>query len=718
MTRTTKTRFGRCGLAAALLAATSWAGTAMATTTLDGNVAAWVPLATPGGAAADAALVPIVVHMALKDVAGLKSFADAVSMPGNALYGQYLDRSTFAARYAPDAADVTAVRAMLGRAGMTDITVGPLGAYVSAVASVAQIRAQFGVSQRTYLYKGMTMRANSEAPRIPEALAGKIASIEGLDDSTFLKRPQHVSVTAGSLVAPTRRGVAAVAAPAILAPPVADNTPSPYCSSYFGSANATLSTKPGPYDKTLPWLACGYEPQQIQAAYGLNPFNAGLDGRGVTVAIVDAYASPTLQADGNHYAQRHKLPQLGSGNFSQVIPAGIYNVSADEPCGPYGWWTEESLDLASVHGSAPGAKIVYVGARDCGTTLTTALSDSVYLHRADVITNSYSYNGDDIDPSQIAADDQTFMAAAAQGITLLFSSGDDGDLSQINGIATGSYEATSNYVTGVGGTSMLLVNKLGKKTEFGWGTYRDYLADATVQSATAISTSGLETNADGSDAFSFYSGAGGGISLSQSQPAYQVGVVPTALATTIHVPGAPDQTVSPQRVSPDISALADPYTGYLYGETYTIAGDGHSDIGCVATGATTEYCEIAEGGTSLASPLIAGVIATVDEVRVLTKRPKVGFANPWLYKSRIGKTTDSAGINQIVAPGKPLAVLRGYVTDPTRVRVVTINSVPTLPGVCASAVCEGLDDVYNYVTPGYNDVTGLGVPFLPLLALK
>ena len=70
-------------------------------------------------------------------------------------------------------------------------------------------------------------------------------------------------------------------------------------------------------------------------------------------------------------------------------------------------------------------------------------------------------------------------------------------------------------------------------------------------------------------------------------------------------------------------------------------------------------------------------------------------------------------------------MLRGYVTDPTEVRVVTINSVPTLIEttpfpleVCADTICEGVDDVFNYTTKGYNDVTGLGVPYLPLLAFE
>jgi hypothetical protein len=64
-------------------------------------------------------------------------------------------------------------------------------------------------------------------------------------------------------------------------------------------------------------------------------------------------------------------------------------------------------------------------------------------------------------------------------------------------------------------------------------------------------------------------------------------------------------------------------------------------------------------------------------------------------------------------------------------RVVTVNSVPfnissTTPfalEVCADAICEGVDDIFNYVSlssyagtpPGYNDVTGLGVPYVPKL---
>ncbi len=731
MPRTTRKHAARAGFGAALLACTLSPAVSATPAVLAGNIAGWVQSAVETGTAPDSQAVSIVVHMALKNRTGLAGFVAAVSTPGSAQYGHYLSVADFQARYAPDASDVDAVRTLLAEAGMTHVTAGPLGTYVSATATVGQLRTAFNVSQKLYRYGNMTLRGNKEAPRVPAALASKILFIEGLDDTSLLRRPQHVSVTAGTLSAPVTRSQAlsaSAASPAVLAPPVASNTPSPYCSTYFGDNNATLSTQPAPYGKTLPWLACGYNPQQIQSAYGLNPFNVGLDGRGVTVAILDAYASPTLQSDGNHYAARHHLPALTSANFSEVIPAGIYNVSASEACGPYGWWTEESLDVAAVHGSAPGANIVYVGSRDCGSSLTTALLDTIYQHRADIITNSYGNNGEDVSPDDVATEDQAFMAAAAQGITVLFSSGDDGDLSQDNGVATGSWEATSAYVTGVGGTSLLLRNSSGAKSEYGWGTYRDFLDNATVNSAASITTTGLATTtASGSTfpAFSFYAGSGGGISLLEAQPDYQAAIVPAALATTLNEASGESVPLTPRRVSPDISADADPYTGYLYGETYTIAGDGHSDIGCTPETATTEYCEIDEGGTSLASPLTAGVMATVNEVHGLLGRPFVGFANPWLYGHHIGLTANSAGINQIKAPATPTAVLRGYVTNPNEVRVVTINSVPdliiTAPfplQVCSDPICEGINDVFNYTTPGYNDVTGLGVPFVPLLALQ
>jgi subtilase family serine protease len=705
--------------------------------TLSGNTAGWLKNASKVGVASGTESVTIALHMALPNTAGLKAFVKQVSTPGSAQYGRYLTSDEFAQRFAPSAADVNAAKALLEQAGMTDVEVGPHGAYLTARATVNQLRTTFKVTQNLYSYKGMTLRANAEEPTLPDSLAKKVVFLEGLDDSALLRQPYHRSASQGTLVAPA---ASSSASPAVTPPPVAAGNPSPYCNTEFG-ANAqvaTLSTAADVYGAAIPWLNCGYTPRQIRAAYGLN--KTTYDGTGVTVAIVDAYASPTLLKDSNRYAVNHGLPKLVLGaNFSQIIPIGIYNVSPNETCGPYGWWTEQSLDMAAVHGSAPGANILFIGARDCGTSLDVALDNALYSHLADVVTNSYGYNGEAIAPGQQASDDQAFLAGAAQGMTVLFSSGDDGDLSQINGAASGAWPAPSAYVTGVGGTSLLLMDSSGTKAEYGWGTYRAFLADATVNSAASVTDSGVsQTSAFGYtfDNFSFYAGSGGGISLLEAQPSYQSSAVPHYLATSLNLSsGEVEPLPNAQRVSPDVAMDADPYTGYLYGETFTIAGNAILDHGCTPISKTEEYCENAEGGTSLASPLMAGVMAVMNQKREATGTAEIGFANPLLYS--VGSRTNGVftePLNQIAAPTTAVSVLRGYASNLNEVRVVTISSVPFLISittpfpleVCGSpTVCLGIDDVFNFTslspgtippTPaGYNDVTGLGVPWVPTL---
>jgi subtilase family serine protease len=716
----------------------SAAGTPAGSVAAAGHVAGWVKNAVKTGVASDSTSVTIAVHMALTNSASLTQLVADVSSPASKQYGRYLTTQEFGARFAPASADVNAVKALLEQAGMNDVEVGPYGVYVSATATVAQLRTTFKVSQNLYSYKGfINLRANTEEPSIPAALAGKVLYIEGLDDTMVMRTPHHKSVTMGALVAP-----AAAISPnsqTITPPPVAVSLPSPYCNTDFGSGAqvATLSTAANVYGAAIPWLNCGYTPQQIRAAYGLN--KVAYTGKGVTVAITDAYASPTLLADSNRYAANHGLTKLVNGkNFSQIIPLGIYGVNPAEPCGPYGWWEEQSLDMAAVHGTAPDAHIVYVGSRDCSTSLDVAFANTVYNHVADIVTSSWGNNGESIAPGTQKMYDQAAMAGAAQGVTILFSSGDLGDLAAVNGVASGSWPATSAWVTGVGGTTLELKDSTGAKAEYGWGTYRAYLDNALVNSPTSVTTSGVATTSNFGytyDDYSYYAGSGGGISLLEKQPAYQAAAVPAVLARTLNLAsGYTELLPTRQRVSPDVAMDADPYTGYLFGETFTIAGNPISDAGCKPISKTEEYCENAIGGTSLASPLMAGVMAIMDQKRESHGEPLVGFANPLLYSvgSRGDGVTFNQALNQIVAPAKPVSVLRGYASDLTRVRVVTVNSVPfnitTAPYpnfICSITVCEGLNEQFNWTslssasvppTPaGYNDVTGLGVPYVPKL---
>ena len=99
----------------------------------------------------------------------------------------------------------------------------------------------------------------------------------------------------------------------------------------------------------------------------------------------------------------------------------------------------------------------------------------------------------------------------------------------------------------------------------------------------------------------------------EAQPSYQAGIVPYDLATTLNLASTYTEPLpNPMRVSPDVAMVGDPYTGYLYGETFTIAGNAIADSGCKAISKTEEYCENAIGGTSLSSPLMAGVMAVIN----------------------------------------------------------------------------------------------------------
>ncbi len=129
-------------------------------------------------------------------------------------------------------------------------------------------------------------------------------------------------------------------------PPVQDTTDSPACSNYWGDHTATLSTQPKPFAKTLPWLVCGYTPQQMRQAYGADKVSQ--TGKGVRVGIVDTYASPTIVQDVNRYSQNHGLPPLSYMNFLQLVPAGLVNVPKSDPCDPQSWYGEETLDIEAV----------------------------------------------------------------------------------------------------------------------------------------------------------------------------------------------------------------------------------------------------------------------------------------------------------------------------------------------------------------------------------
>jgi len=668
-------------------------------TVLTGTVPPWVASAKKLGPADDDQRVAITAFLSWRDQEALEQLVADQTTPNSPRYGHFLTPAQFHARFSPKAEDVRTVQRALRELGFEVGHTPDSGLYVQASATVAQIKNAFHVSQNLYSYRGKTLRAHAEAPSIPAALSGLVSYISGLDDSRLLIRPAR----------PQRPATGTTASG--IQPPYGYPVAFP-CSSYWGDTTAQLeSPSPFPYGSDLPWLLCGSTPQQIQQAYGADRVSE--TGSGVLIAITDLYHSPTLVEDANRFFSNHGLPLLSSENFQQIIPPHVNYVPQGDPCNATGWWGEQTLDVEAVHAMAPGAFIVFVaGVCDAvdepdGGEALEPLYEVIDNRLADIVSNSWSYYGEeDVSPAQLESDNAEFMQAAAQGMSLLFGSGDWGDGTPIGQeIASGNWPSTSPYVTAIGATSLLLKNASGEKAEFGWAGY------ATSFDNALISANGQIVTDQGWIPFAWLGGSSGGPSLVMLQPSYQKNVVPKLMATRTYLAsGLPVPLYPPRRVTPDIAMVGDPNTGgMLVGETYLISSP-PVDPGCLQLTTTTEYCEQTSGGTSMATPLLAGVLSLVNEHRFSLNQGPVGFVNPALYRLPVGKQGSSAPIIDVNAPSEPIGALLGLLGIDNEAAFITVDSYADSNG----KVIENVDTSLRSV-PGYDNVTGLGAPNIPAL---
>jgi subtilase family serine protease len=579
------------------------------------------------------------VYLGWTDGAGATALAAAVSTPGSASYGKPLTAQQFRQQFAPSPSSVGAVQQWLRKAGFDVGNPPGNNRYVQAEGTVAQAKAAFGVGIGTYAVAGQTLKAPEAPLSVPAALAG-VDAVVGLDDST-------------SLIQPT-------------APPSPAFVNAPPCSTYYGEKTTATTAPPqgGPvpdaYGHPNPWAPCGYVPGQLRSAYGLA--GAG-DGSGQTVAIIDAYASPTIVSDVNTYSAAHGVPALSNATFMQVTPPGVFRRPENKKQDPQGWYGEETLDVEAVHGMAPGAKIVYVGSPNNFQDLDAAMNHVVDQHLASIVTNSYGFSSELLPTGYIKPLNDTLIEAAATGIGVYFSSGDAGDETGGNpanaAAATPDWPAVSPWVTAVGGTAL------------GVGSAGNYLFEAGWETGKSTLKSGAWTPTPPG---AYTSGSGGGTSRLFAQPAFQAGVVPASIAT------ANGQRPQPMRSVPDVAALADPNTGFLVGQTQTFP-DG-----------TARYGEYRIGGTSLASPLFAGMIALAQQAAGHT----FGFADPLLYRN-----AGSAAFHDIVPPAAPTAVARNDYANTVDASGGYVLSLRTLDYDAPLTI---------HVRPGYDDVTGIGSP--------
>jgi subtilase family serine protease len=669
---------------AALLLIPTGAAAATASTRIQGRAPAAVP-ANRGGRTPAAELIEFDVGVELKDLAGAEAFAQEVTDPAGPSYLGYLSPKQWEKRFSPTVRSAAEVVKSLRKAGFKIVGVTPDRMTIEAAGTAAQIEAYFGTTLAQYEVGDESVRLASTALSAPAAVAPLISGVRGINEVHV----QPANITGGEgddwghghgHGPPWWPGHGhghhhhhghghgpeeEIEQPAGFRPGVP-------CSAYYEQELAsTLPPFGGGFPDPLPYAPCGYKPAQLQGGYNVaGAIAAGNDGSGVTVAITDAYVSPTLYSDAVEYAKRNQGSQpWRRGQFKAIIRRPF---SKTEECEAPGWSGEQTLDVEAVHAMAPGADVLYVGGRNCTVDLYNAVQQVVDGHLADVVTNSWS-NGPEEEEAETEESREAFnhvlLMAAGTGVGVQFSSGDEGDNFIVSGSQLPSFPGTSPYATAIGGTSVEIGAGNERLGEVGWSTGISVLCTEEL-----AALEGCEPSEVGQwlpEAPGEYDyGGGGGTTNQYAEPWYQAPVVPEEIA-------ARAGTGELNRVVPDISMEGDPSTGMLVGETQAFA-DG------------TYYDEYRIGGTSLASPLFAGLMADADQAAGRS----LGFVNPLLYHLDSEGQASSA-FYDVLPAGEQAVVRNDY-----------LNEENASGGILTSARILGMEGATEFFCPEEDEETG------------
>ena len=427
-----------------------------------------------------------------------------------------------------------------------------------------------------------------------------------------------------------------------------------------------------------------FTPQSTRAAYNVNPLYAdGFDGTGTTIAVVDSYGSDTMAHDLHVYDQAFGLPAMcgeegvtcapGMPTFSQFhfqgSPATKAPPSTSKSPGQEdksAWALEVALDVETAHAMAPGANILLVTTPTAETLGVQGFPDMInaeqYVidhHMADVISQSFASAEDAFGSKQSLLNlRHAYISAEKAGITVLGSSGDGGSANGKKSpvgkggssfpYPTVEWPASDPLVTGVGGTYLC--------------------TDPTNTTSRVVDSADppAKCQANPGQAEVGWTFSGGGFSHVFDKPDYQ-GTLPNG-----------STPIGTMRGVPDIALQASAGTGALV--YLSLPPDGQSGLICGSDPCSTGWYDI--GGTSLACPEWAGLVAIADQIA----GHDLGLINPTLYDLAANPST--------------------YAGDFFDVTVGNNTADPNVDGYPA--------------TTGWDPVTGLGTPnaaaLLPALA--
>jgi subtilase family serine protease len=415
------------------------------------------------------------------------------------------------------------------------------------------------------------------------------------------------------------------------------------CSHYYGQHYVAISPRHFGR-KSLPTPVCGYSAAQLRAAYGASMRNAG---RGQTVALVEFGLVPDMFLTLQDYARAQHFTAPSAHRYTELS-------LGKNTCGDFD--VEEQLDVESAYVMAPAANQLVVGGDSCdnGDYGDQGLFDADLAvingigadHHplASISSNSWG-PGDDSQPPILTSIMHAYLVrAAAQGAGMYFASGDS------SGVET----PDDPFVISVGGTSLGINQHGQRRFEAGWST-------------------GFSLHKHGKWVLKYSAGAAsGGPSRIWGQPAYQRGVVPKALATA---PGQPGRV----RSQPDVAADADLFTGAAIG------------LLRFPKNKPPKYFQDLVGGTSMAAPLVAGIVADAQQ----GQHQPFGFTDPALYR-----LSGTAALHDVVpSTSRTRAIFRGMACCADSQLLTFDDQSPRLPGYTGQVTLKGYDNMTGVGTP-------------------
>ncbi|MGW2649089.1 S53 family peptidase [Streptomyces sp. NPDC001393] len=505
------------------------------------------------------------------DLAGAAAFADAVATPGSAEFHHYLSPNAYTARFGPSPAHATAVARWLASRGLTQVHADSGRDYISATGPVAKVQSAFRVRIDQYRVKGANgrstmVRSNDREVSVASSLASDVLGVTGLSSLP----PTVPQVTPASAPGPRQRATKASKAPT--------------CSRYW--AQHVQAFHPGYHGLTkASQPVCGYSADQIRAAYGATWTDTG---KGQTVALTEDEAPAAMFQTLTDYAKANHLPVPKRSQFRQVQAGKACTASSASPMATRSPAIndEAEMDSEALYAMAPDATQLMVVGQGCDENQAllnaslAVLTGSGGRPSASIVSNSWQIPLGVVPAKTVHAID---VRAAAEGVGMYFASGDTPGLTVTD---------SDPYAVAVGGTSLGIGAANNRVFETGWSD--DY----------GSLDKGMWTDVG-------ISGGGGGVGAVYGQPSYQKGVVPASMSR-VQV----GKRFVTGRTVPDIAADGDPDTGMLTGY-----------IESTSNGNPGPYRTVPNAGTSLACPLIAGLVADAQQ----GQKSAFGFINPLLY---------------------------------------------------------------------------------------